>query len=83
MSLTLAPTYEILKSLTEGNKRFRDFISLGIHKATVAKLLSELDNKGFIERVVISTKPFKTEYSITPLGKKLLDNTLTEIGNRI
>jgi DNA-binding HxlR family transcriptional regulator len=72
---TVHPPYEVLKALGSADKRFRDFLALGIQKATLAKLLIELEEKKFIERKIVSTRPFKTEYSITPLGRKVLKLT--------
>lgn len=83
MSITIEPKYEILKNLNENNKRFRDFLALGIQKATLAKILIELEEKGFIERNVVSTRPYKTEYAITERGKEFLKNTNIRINKLI
>lgn len=79
MSITIEPRYEILKSINESNKRFRDFQALGIQKATLAKILIELEEKRFIERNIVSTRPYKTEYAITKRGTELLKNTKIDI----
>lgn len=83
MSVTIEPKYEILKSLNGSNKRFTDFLALGIKNATLAKVLIELEEKKLIERKIVSTRPYKTDYVITEYGKEFLKNTNVRISKLI
>jgi DNA-binding HxlR family transcriptional regulator len=83
LSITISPAYDILKNLNGQNLRFRDFIALGIQKATLAKLLRELEDNQLIERKVISTRPFKTEYGITKKGKAFYEETRKSVKGQL
>jgi DNA-binding HxlR family transcriptional regulator len=65
-------TYDILVKLNEGNKRFRDLLPCA-PKATLAIRLKLLENRGYIRRNVLSTRPITTEYNLTTLGRTFLD----------
>jgi DNA-binding HxlR family transcriptional regulator len=83
MSVVIEPKYEVLKSLHGSNKRFTDFLSLGIKKATLAKILIELEEKECIQRNIVSTRPYKTEYCITEHGKDVFKNTTVRVNELV
>lgn len=64
----------ILLSLLEGEKRFSELIKEG-KKGSIARVLVDLLEYGYIKRRLINAKPPKTMYSITKTGRKsLLDH---------
>jgi len=83
LTITAEHKYQVLKSLAEGNKRFRDFLAIGIQKATLAKLLIELEDMQLIQRNVVSTRPYRTDYSITGNGESFLKDTEKQIKKHI
>ncbi len=75
----------ILNKLLKTNQRLRD-IQKGLPEASKRALtqqLSEMIKDGLIEKKDFNQFPKKTEYSITPLGKKLSSvfRELSKFGN--
>ena len=62
---------DVLHILSKGNARFSD-LEKKVKHTTLSKRLKELERGGLIARKILATRPPKTEYSITPLGKKAL-----------
>ena len=61
-----------------GAVRFSQFRQvLGpVPPATLAQRLSELEDAGLLERVVVDGRPPRTEYRLTPEGRRALDHYL-------
>src|SRR5918996_3390464 len=69
--------YRMLLSLSEGNKRFSELAEI-FPKATVAKLLPELEKFKYVERHVTNTRPLQVSYTITNSGEQVLHAGLKE-----
>ena len=69
--------YRILLALYDGNKRFRELAEI-FPKATVAKILPDLEKYKYVDRHVTNTRPLQVTYSITENGKKVVDDGLEE-----
>ena len=50
--------------------QFRDVLG-PVPPATLAQRLSELEDAGLLERVVVDDRPPRTEYRLTPEGRRL------------
>jgi DNA-binding HxlR family transcriptional regulator len=71
--LRMKNSYEILKELESGRKRFKDLKRKFTH-STLAKRLSDLENCNLIIRKVDEKrKPPIVEYELTEKGRKILD----------
>ncbi len=66
--------YWILFSLYAEEKRFSELTAGILPRATVTKLLPELEGLKYIERNVSKTRPVQVTYSITDKGKKFVDD---------
>src|SRR5947208_13576254 len=60
-------TYQILRGLYTGAKRFTE-LEDSVPTKTLADRLKELENSGYISRVILKTRPPRTEYRITMRG---------------
>ncbi len=69
--------YRILLALYDGDKRFRELAEI-FPKATVAKVLPDLEKYKYVNRHVTSTRPLQVTYSITENGRKIVDEGLEE-----
>jgi DNA-binding HxlR family transcriptional regulator len=51
-------------------KRFSEFLDSieGIHTKTLSIRLKEMEEEGIVNRVVVSSRPVQTEYSVTEKG---------------
>lgn len=66
-------SYEVLKELEKGSKRFRDLKKVITH-STLANRLSELENYNLIVRKVDEKqKPPVVEYVLTEKGREILE----------
>jgi DNA-binding HxlR family transcriptional regulator len=70
-----ATAYRVLLHLYAKDKRFSD-IAKHVPKATVAKILPELEAYKYIERIVSTTRPIHVTYRITEKGKTFVQNEL-------
>lgn len=71
--LGLKGSYEILKELETGSKRFKDLKRKLTH-STLAKRLSDLEKSNLIiRRVDEKHKPPIVEYELTAKGKEILE----------
>jgi|YelNatPaOPRAMG01_1025707.scaffolds.fasta_scaffold02115_10 DNA-binding HxlR family transcriptional regulator len=71
--LRMKNSYEILKELESGCKRFKDLKRKFTH-STLAKRLSDLEKYNLIIRKVDEKrKPPVVEYELTEKGRKILD----------
>jgi len=62
---------DVLRILSRGKARFSD-LERKVKHTTLSKRLKDLEKGGLITRKILATRPPKTEYYITPLGKKAL-----------
>ncbi len=74
--------YRILLALLEGEKRFSQILKEG-KKGSVAKIMQDLLKQRYIKRRLIDSKPPKTVYSLTEIGKKLLEGQKKEWKERL
>jgi len=71
--LGMKGSYEILKELEKGNKRFKDLKKVVTH-STLTKRLFELEKFNLIARKVDeSRRPPVVEYILTEKGKEILE----------
>ncbi len=63
----------ILKDMFIGAKRFNDFLKMNprISGKVLSDQLKNLENFGYIEKVVVSKTPLKAEYILTEKGRGL------------
>ena len=63
----------IVRDLLPGKKRYYELLDLlhGISPKMLATRLRFLEERGIIAKEIFPTIPPKTEYRLTPLGKKL------------
>jgi DNA-binding HxlR family transcriptional regulator len=77
-----ATAYRVLLHLYGKEKRFSD-LAKHVPKATIAKLLPELEAYQYVERKVSTKRPIRVTYKITEKGKMFvkseLDNELYNI----
>lgn len=64
---------EIIKDIFFGKKHFKDFKEgrSDLSNKVLSECLKNLENNGIIEKRIINSKPFYTEYHLTELGKSL------------
>lgn len=64
----------IILLATQGPIRFSQLLRTleGSSKQSITAALRELENDGLLDRVVIRPKPLHVEYTLTPLGLKLV-----------
>jgi DNA-binding HxlR family transcriptional regulator len=63
----------VIWASNEGATRFNEFAQAlrPVPPGTLAARLNELEAAGVFERVVLDTRPPRTEYRLTPLGREL------------
>jgi DNA-binding HxlR family transcriptional regulator len=66
-------TVSILWASYEGAVRFNEFLQVlgSVPPGTLTARLSELEDAGVLERVVIDARPPRVEYRLTPRGRQL------------
>ena len=66
-------TVSILWASYEGAVRFNEFLQVlgSVPPGTLTARLSELEEAGVLERVVIDARPPRVEYRLTPRGRQL------------
>jgi DNA-binding HxlR family transcriptional regulator len=68
------PRLLILRYLFDGPRGFNKLLKeTKLSSKTLSSTLKSLQESGIIERRIISTRPFKVEYSLTDKGKELED----------
>ena len=73
-SLLQTPSVKILLFLNQkGEVRYTDLTNLITSRGTLSLNLKELDEEGFIQRRVVTTKPIQSYYSLTKKGKKVAE----------
>jgi len=65
-------TYDLLYSVADKPKRFKDLSEIVSNKRTLSKRLAVLNSNGLIEKVLVKKKGGHLAYSLTPKGKKIL-----------
>ncbi len=70
----------VIKSLQEGPAGFNQLMRItgNSNPKSLSRTLRELEDMGIINRTVLSTKPFRVEYSLGEKGKSL-GNALEEL----
>ncbi len=68
-------TILIVFALTQGTKRYNELKQqiIGVSPKMLIQNLRNLERCGLIERKIYPTVPPKVEYSLTPLGKSLVE----------
>ncbi len=63
----------IIRYLAESPSGFNDLVRRidGLNPKTLSRTLKTLQERGIINRNVVSTQPFKVMYSLTPKGESL------------
>lgn len=63
----------IIKDLFLGYKTFSEFLEVneGLTNKVLSDQLKTLEDLGFIKKVIVSTRPVKAIYELTPMGKSL------------
>lgn len=62
----------VLRYLFDGPKGFNQLLRLtGLSSKTLSSTLKFMEEVGIVERRVVTTRPFKVEYSLTQRGKEL------------
>lgn len=64
---------QIIKGLFCDYKHFKDFLEAHptLSSKVLAERLKELEQKGIIEKKVVNSNPFQTEYYLTEKGRRL------------
>jgi len=70
-------TYQILRNLSYGKKRFSAFLK-DVPRRTLSDRLKELTDEGYIKRVIEPTYPVSTWYFIEEKGKELFEELITK-----
>ncbi len=66
------PRLIVLRYLFEGPKGFNALLKeTGLSSKTLSSTLKFLEEAGIVERRIVSTRPFKVEYSLTKMGREL------------
>ncbi|MBW9141020.1 MAG: helix-turn-helix transcriptional regulator [Candidatus Aramenus sp.] len=66
------PRLIVLRYLFEGPKGFNALLKqTGLSSKTLSSTLKFLEEAGIVERRIVSTRPFKVEYSLTKMGEDL------------
>ncbi|MCI2413835.1 MAG: helix-turn-helix transcriptional regulator [Candidatus Aramenus sp.] len=66
------PRLIVLRYLFEGPKGFNALLKqTGLSSKTLSSTLKFLEEAGIVERRIMSTRPFKVEYSLTKMGEDL------------
>ena len=64
--------FEIIRDLTFGYRRFKDFLELNpISSKVLSQRLKEMETNGFILKDIVSKTPLKIEYKLTEKGYDL------------
>jgi DNA-binding HxlR family transcriptional regulator len=65
---------QIFRHALKGAVRFNALVRQieGSNKQSIAVALKELDEQGFLEKVVITSKPLHIEYTLSEKGKSLI-----------
>lgn len=68
-------TLLVLHALQSGTKRYSEIgrLTTGITQKVLTDTLRKLERNGIIERTIHPTVPIQVEYTLTPLGYKLLE----------
>jgi DNA-binding HxlR family transcriptional regulator len=62
----------VLRHLLQGPKRFNELLRhSGINSKTLSAALKSLEQNKIVIRKIVSTRPFKVEYSLSPSGQSL------------
>ena len=68
-------TILVIFALAKGTKRYNEIhrMIVGVSQKMLTQTLRKLEDNGLVHREVYPVIPPKVEYSLTPLGKTLLD----------
>ncbi|QKR00066.1 helix-turn-helix transcriptional regulator [Metallosphaera tengchongensis] len=66
------PRLLVLRYLFEGPRGFNKLLKeTGLSSKTLSSTLKFMEDNDIVERKIVSTRPFKVEYSLTDKGKEL------------
>lgn len=66
------PSVVILLHIQEKDSaRHSDLVKLNHSRSTLSLVLRDLEDEGLIERKVVTTRPFRVDYTLTSLGTRV------------